>query len=98
MRAQTLSLLLAIPVLFISTLASAKTICRGTTGERNIEVIYLAEGKKIPCHVMYTKEDGESEVIFEATNSVGYCEKRASDFISQLREKKMNCAGELAQK
>lgn len=56
-------------------------ICRHGKQERIIEVAYLTEAS-VPCEVRYSKNE-ETQVLWNAANEEGYCEKQARAFVEK---------------
>jgi hypothetical protein len=79
---------LTLVFVMLSTLAissaSADIISTCTHGEKTrvISVVYLEPGSKVPCEVQYQKSQS-SQVLWSATNSTGYCEKKAALFVEK---------------
>ena len=66
-------------------LAEESYHCKSGEAERTIMVSYSVPGQEVPCEVIYTKEGGTSESLWQAQNEMGYCEEKAKQFIEQLR-------------
>ena len=60
--------------------------CSHGDSQRRVEVIYETGGA-MPCEVRYHKDTeapGEHQVLWRAATEAGYCEARASEFITKL--------------
>ena len=68
---------------------SAKTICSHGAETRVIDVVYSSDGQ-LPCEVQYTKSTG-TQVLWSATNMVGYCEQKAEEFVAKQVEWGWDC-------
>lgn len=55
--------------------------CKLDQLSRTIKVSY-PEQTPVPCQVEYTKE-GETEVLWTASSTEGYCETRAREFVTK---------------
>lgn len=66
-----------------------------TYGELQRRVEILREtGAQVPCEVHYYKDSeapGEREVLWSATNEIGYCEKNTEQLIAKLEGWGWNC-------
>ena len=91
MKFARVSALFSLTVLI--TFASAATAqakegqweCKHGKGVRKVEIKYLAAGKKVPCQVIYTKEnETEGKTIFNAGTKEGFCENKAAEFNDKL--------------
>ena len=61
--------------------------------QRRVEILYEAGGS-VPCEVHYYKDteaDGDRQVLWRALNEVGYCEKKAQEFIAKLEDMGWSC-------
>ena len=55
--------------------------------QRRVEIL-RETGAQVPCEVHYYKDSeapGERQVLWSATNEVGYCEKNAEQLITKLK-------------
>ena len=83
-------------ILFSALLAVVQahsTICKQGFLERIVEVRPAFSENKVPCEVFYKKENSEAKSIFNASAELGYCEKKASELISQLQSLGWTCDG-----
>jgi len=58
-------------------------------------VIFYETGVTVPCEVHYFKDTempGENQVLWTATTDAGYCESKAKEFVTKLREWGWDCA------
>ncbi len=76
-------------VLFASLLVSATTamagedyVCDYDGEKRIISIAYSSDQQAVPCEVRYDKGQGV-ETLWTAQTEVGYCEKKASEFIEK---------------
>ncbi|MFZ3229507.1 MAG: hypothetical protein WA160_04830 [Pseudobdellovibrio sp.] len=84
-------------IILISTLTLLSQItfavdCKKGQIVRKVEVNYEVEGKKAPCSVKYTKEDGTEKILFTAKAEEGYCEKKSANFIEKMKVLGFDCA------
>lgn len=78
--------LVALSALFISFPLQAKDyVCKSGDQERQISISYDVEGATVPCQVVYTKEDGSVQNLWNAQNVEGYCEEKADEFAEKQR-------------
>lgn len=68
---------------------SARTICSHGAESRIIDVVYSSDGQ-LPCEVQYTKSTG-TQVLWSASNLVGYCEQKAEEFVAKQVEWGWDC-------
>ncbi|MBC7467221.1 MAG: hypothetical protein H7256_14620 [Bdellovibrio sp.] len=59
--------------------------CKNGKSVRKVDIVYEAEGKKAPCSVKYTKEDGTEKTLFTAKAEEGYCEKKSTEFMDKMK-------------
>jgi hypothetical protein len=78
------NLVLMMLSVFVASSASADIIstCKHGDKTRVISVVYLEPGSKVPCEVQYQKSQ-TTKVLWSATNSGGYCEKKAAQFVEK---------------
>lgn len=69
--------------------ANQTTHCQNGDAVRLIEVVY-PQGGELPCEVQYTK-DGNTEVLWRASNEAGYCEQKAAEFAERQRSWGWQC-------
>ncbi|WP_028116115.1 hypothetical protein [Ferrimonas senticii] len=63
--------------------------CQLASDQRVIEVRY-PQGTSLPCEVVYQKQ-GESQVLWSALNTEGYCADKAAVFADLQRSWGWNC-------
>ena len=63
--------------------ANQTTHCQKGDAVRLIAVVY-PQGGELPCEVQYRK-DGNTSVLWRASNEAGYCEQKAAEFAEQQR-------------
>ncbi len=81
-------------IAFLTSLVPALVLAEGsdtyqcTYGDLQRRVEILREtGTQVPCEVHYYKDSeapGERQVLWSATNEVGYCDKNAEQLIAKL--------------
>lgn len=86
---------------FLTALAPTLLLAEGsdtykcTYGDLQRRVEILREpGAQVPCEVHYHKDSetpGEREVLWSATNEIGYCEKNTEQLIAKLEGWGWNC-------
>lgn len=92
-RCLVTSLLFAAPIVAVAQDAPRYACVNGNL-ERRVEVIYET-GVTVPCEVHYTKNiesPDDSQVLWRALNEEGYCEAKASEFVSKLEGWGWDCA------
>lgn len=72
--------------------ASFAVDCKNGNTVRKVEVVYETEGKKVPCSVKYTKEDGSEKTLFTAKGEEGFCEKKSTEFMEKIKSMGWECA------
>lgn len=79
--------LMALSALFVSASLQAKEVynCTNANLERKIAITYATEGAPVPCQVVYTKEDGTTQDLWNAQGEAGYCEQKADEFAEKQR-------------
>jgi len=65
--------------------------CTHGTQERVITIVYQDQAAKVPCEVQYQK-NGTTETLWTAQNEVGYCERKAEEFVEKQRGWGWDCA------
>ncbi len=71
-------------LLFSATFAIAGEdyVCDYDGEKRLISIAYTSDQQSVPCEVRYDKGQGV-EILWSANSEVGYCEKKASEFIAK---------------
>jgi hypothetical protein len=68
-----------------------------THGDMMRRVVIMAEpGLGVPCEVHYFKDTeapGEDQVLWSASQQVGYCEEKAAAFVAKLEGWGWDCSG-----
>ncbi|MBU0620769.1 MAG: hypothetical protein KJ795_02875 [Gammaproteobacteria bacterium] len=79
--------LMALSALFVSASLQAKEVydCKNANLARKIAITYATEGAPVPCQVVYTKEDGTTQDLWNAQGEAGYCEQKADEFAEKQR-------------
>lgn len=72
---------------------SLKIICvaPGTTATRRLETIYENYPSKLPCKVIYFREDGETQIIADAKKTEGFCTRKRDDLLKKLKDWGWQC-------
>lgn len=71
--------------------AGGEHICKSGKLERKVTVVELETGKKAPCEVKYTKENGEEKILYSAKADESYCDLKAHEFMGKLKEWGWEC-------
>ena len=87
-------LLLALCALPAQAVENQAMHCQRADAVRIIEVVY-PQGTALPCEVHYTK-DGQTSVLWRASNEAGYCEQKAADFTQRQRDWGWQCVATAA--
>lgn len=66
--------------------------CKLDASTRTISVNF-PEQKSLPCQVQYTKE-GNTQTLWQANNTEGYCEERAREFVAKHESWGWQCASQ----
>jgi len=71
-----------------------------TSGDltRHVEIVYET-GASVPCEVQYYKDNeapGDVQVLWRAMNEEGYCDTRASEFVTKLKGMGWDCTASAA--
>ena len=66
--------------------------CKKDSITRKVEVKSTAEGKAVPCQVVYTKEnETEGKVLYNAEADETFCETKAKAFTEKLASMGFTC-------
>ena len=94
-------------LVFLTSLTPALLLAEGsdaykcTYGDLQRRVEILREtGGQVPCEVHYHKDSeapGEPQVLWSATNEVGYCEKNAEALVAKLEGWGWDCGQDESQ-
>jgi hypothetical protein len=68
---------------------------RSGVAPRKVEINYLADSKKVPCDVVYTK-DGVAKTLWDAKVQEGYCQEKAQEFVEKQKSEGWKCEIETA--
>jgi len=60
-------------------------VAAGTDGTRRLETYYDKFPSKLPCRVVYYREDGKTQLIAEAKQTPGYCAEKREEFLVKLK-------------
>ncbi|MBX3018082.1 MAG: hypothetical protein KF767_09345 [Bdellovibrionaceae bacterium] len=71
--------------------ADGEHLCKSGKLERKVNIVELEAGKKAPCEVKYTKENGEEKVLYSAKADESYCSTKAHEFMGKLKELGWEC-------
>ena len=67
-------------------------VCTKGNLVRTVAVVYTNAPNKLPCEVQYTKNTGETDTIYSATSTVGFCEGKAQELSGKLDVSGWNCS------
>ena len=59
---------------------------------RTVAVVYTNAPDKLPCEVQYTKNTGDTNTIYSATSTAGFCEAKAQELSEKLESSGWNCS------
>lgn len=59
---------------------------------RTIAVVYKKSPNKLPCEVEYTKNKGNTDTVYSANNTAGFCEAKAQELSKKLASSGWNCS------
>ncbi|MEM9622764.1 MAG: hypothetical protein AAF993_14015 [Pseudomonadota bacterium] len=83
------------------TPATQATLCSMDGMQRSINVIYSTPGQPLPCEVVYEKASAAEDLssaptlrLWRAEHEAGFCESRAEEFVTKLRNLGWTCAVE----
>ena len=71
-----------------------KSLCKNGKFQRSVQVQYYAQEKQVPCEVHYYKNAQQpdmGQVLWRATNEVGFCEKKMAVFLDELSNSGWSC-------
>lgn len=77
-------LLLIVLFMHAQAWADASTACVNGSQIRVLVLDYAVDGQKLPCQVIY-KKGLESEVLWSATGSAGFCEAKLAEFLQKQK-------------
>lgn len=83
-------LFISLLLLFGRAWADESTACVSGNQIRVLVLDYTVEGQKLPCQVIYRK-GLESEVLWSATGSAGFCEAKLAEFLDKQKEWGWTC-------
>ena len=70
--------------MFAPAWADQNIVCVNGSQIRVLVLDYAVEGQKLPCEVIYRK-GLESEVLWSATGSAGFCEAKLAEFLQKQK-------------
>ncbi|GGY36797.1 hypothetical protein GCM10011297_07370 [Bacterioplanes sanyensis] len=76
------SCLLSFPLQAAEPVVTEQYRCTHKDQQRLIWVAYEQVGQQIPCAVYYQK-DGQQQTLWQASKTVGYCERKAAEFVAK---------------
>ena len=79
-----------LPLMASHSAVASNYICTHKGQLRQISVVYLTEGATVPCEVRYQK-DGQQQTLWQASKTVGFCEKKAEQFMQKQQAWGWNC-------
>ena len=70
--------------------------CTNGDLERNVTIYYPQAPQRVPCEVYYSKRDEHviPRVLWDAQRDAGYCEARATAFVTRLESLGWHCVGD----
>ena len=66
-------------------------VAPGTKATRRLETSYENSPSKLPCKVVYFREDGKTQIIAEAKYTKGYCAEKREQFLKKLKSWGWQC-------
>ncbi len=95
MKKPIIAVWISLPVLFGASagVSGESWICHKANLSREVLIIYPGAPKTLPCSVFYTKPDENTvpRKLWEASNSEGYCENKATEFVRKLESWGWRC-------
>ena len=70
--------------------ASEDFVCDNNGDKRIISIAYENDQEPVPCEVRYDKGEGV-QTLWNAQSEVGFCERKADEFIQQQEAWGWNC-------
>lgn len=67
-------------------------VCTQDNLMRTVAVVYTNAPDKLPCEVQYTKNTGNTNTIYSATSTAGFCEDKAQELSGKLESSGWNCS------
>lgn len=67
-------------------------VCTQGNLVRTVAVVYTNAPDKLPCEVQYTKNSGNTNTIYSATSTAGFCEDKAQELSGKLASSGWNCS------
>lgn len=67
-------------------------VCTQGNLVRTVAVVYTNAPDKLPCEVQYTKNTGDTNTIYSATSTAGFCEAKAQEVSEKLDSSGWNCS------
>ena len=67
-------------------------VCTQGNLVRTVAVVYTNAPDKLPCEVQYTKNTGDTNTIYSATSTAGFCEGKAQELSGKLASSGWNCS------
>ena len=67
-------------------------VCTQGNLVRTVAVVYTNAPDKLPCEVQYTKNTGDTNTIYSATSTAGFCEAKAQELSEKLESSGWNCS------
>jgi len=74
-----------------------KSLCQNGKSQRSVQVHYYEPEKQVPCEVQYykdTDQPGMGQVLWQAANEAGFCEKKMAVFVKDLSDSGWDCQQE----
>jgi hypothetical protein len=72
-------------------------VCEQADLTREVLIVYPAAPEVLPCQVFYSKPDENlvPRMLWEARNTEGYCEEKATEFVRTLESWGWQCRPEM---
>ena len=67
-------------------------VCTQGNLVRTVAVVYTNAPDKLPCEVQYTKNSGDTNTIYSATSTAGFCESKAQELSGKLASSGWDCS------
>ena len=79
---------------FASEVFAGSWLCQNDGLSREVVVFYPDAPARLPCKVYYSKpdEDVMPRVLWEATSTQNYCERKAAGFIEKMSSSGWRCS------
>jgi hypothetical protein len=80
-----------------ATMSDDSWVCEQADLRREVLIVYPAAPEVLPCQVFYSKPDENRlpRMLWEARNTEGYCEEKATGFVRTLESWGWQCRLEM---